>query len=360
MAKRALISVSNKDGVVEFARGLEELGYEIVSTGGTYDTLVQAGIKVVKVAEVTGFPEILDGRVKTLHPAVHGGILAKRSPDHLEQLQMHGIQTIDIVAVNLYPFRETVLRPGVTLEEAIENIDIGGPTMVRAAAKNWEGVAIVVDGGDYIALAGEMQANAGALTRKTRFALAKKAFTHTAAYDAAIGNYLTCRELEGEPRAYPDVLTLQWSKAQDMRYGENPHQRAAFYVDGSRRPGVASGVVTALVFDGDADVIEILLDNPKGMLKSGMFAEVHLPTMVRHQVVAVPQEAVVAKGARRVVYVVDSKSVAHERPVTVGVENENLAEITEGLKAGEPVVVKGSTLIRDGDKVKVVAGGVDK
>ena len=150
------------------------------------------------------------------------------------------IPLIDLVVVNLYPFRETVAKPGCSLEDAVENIDIGGPTMVRAAAKNWEGVAVVVDAADYPALAAEMQANVGALSRKTRFALAKKAFTHTAAYDAAIGNYLTCRELDAEPRAYPDVLTLQWTKAQDMRYGENPHQSAAFYRDETPAAGTLS------------------------------------------------------------------------------------------------------------------------
>ncbi|HHV77428.1 MAG TPA: bifunctional phosphoribosylaminoimidazolecarboxamide formyltransferase/IMP cyclohydrolase [Syntrophothermus lipocalidus] len=224
MAKRALISVSNKDGVVEFARGLEELGYEIVSTGGTYDTLVQAGIKVVKVAEVTGFPEILDGRVKTLHPAVHGGILAKRSPDHLEQLQMHGIQTIDIVAVNLYPFRETVLRPGVTLEEAIENIDIGGPAMIRAAAKNYRYVIVVVRPEDYGRVLDELKGK-GDLDEQHRLRLAFAAFSHTAAYDAMVSSYLAGLLGIG----FPEEVAFAGEKVYELRYGENPHQKAAFY-----------------------------------------------------------------------------------------------------------------------------------
>lgn len=238
---RALLSVSDKTGLLAFAQTLAAHGVELLSTGGTAKLLCDAGLKVIDVGDYTGFPEMLDGRVKTLHPKVHGGILANRLlPAHMSAVEAAKIPLIDLVVVNLYPFRETVAKPGCALEDAIENIDIGGPTMVRAAAKNWEGVAIVVDGGDYAALSEEMATNAGALSRKTRFTLAKKAFTHTAAYDAAIGNYLTCRELEGEPRAYPDVLTLQWNKAQDMRYGENPHQRAAFYRDETPAPGTLS------------------------------------------------------------------------------------------------------------------------
>ena len=238
---RALLSVSDKSGLLEFAQSLAAHGVELLSTGGTAKLIRDAGLTVIDVGDYTGFPEMLDGRVKTLHPKVHGGILANRLlPEHMSAVEAANIPLIDLVVVNLYPFRETVAKPGCSLEDAIENIDIGGPTMVRAAAKNWEGVAIVVDAADYAALADEMKANAGALLRKTRFALAKKAFTHTAAYDAAIGNYLTCRELEGEPRAYPDVLTMQWTKAQDMRYGENPHQSAAFYRDETPAAGSLS------------------------------------------------------------------------------------------------------------------------
>jgi phosphoribosylaminoimidazolecarboxamide formyltransferase / IMP cyclohydrolase len=239
--KRALLSVSDKTGLLDFAKALASHGVELLSTGGTAKMIRDAGLNVIDVGDYTGFPEMLDGRVKTLHPKVHGGILANRLlPAHMSAVDAAKIPLIDLVVVNLYPFRETVAKPGCTLEDAIENIDIGGPTMVRAAAKNWEGVAIVVDSGDYECLTQEMKSNAGALSRKTRFALAKKAFTHTAAYDAAIGNYLTCRELEGEPRAYPDVLTLQWTKAQDMRYGENPHQSAAFYRDETPAAGTLS------------------------------------------------------------------------------------------------------------------------
>ncbi len=235
---RALLSVSDKAGLADFARALAAHGVELLSTGGTAKLLRDAGLAVIDVGDYTGFPEMLDGRVKTLHPKVHGGILANRLlPEHMRAVEAAGIPLIDLVVVNLYPFRETVARAGCTLEDAIENIDIGGPTMVRAAAKNWEGVAIVVDPRDYGRLADELAANAGTLSRETRFALARKAFAHTAAYDAAVANYLTARELDGATRAFPDTLTLQWHKREDMRYGENPHQQAAFYVDEAPAPG---------------------------------------------------------------------------------------------------------------------------
>jgi phosphoribosylaminoimidazolecarboxamide formyltransferase / IMP cyclohydrolase len=230
--KQALISVSDKSGVVEFARGIAERGIRILSTGGTARLLKESGIAVVEVGDYTGFPEMLDGRVKTLHPKIHGGILARRElPAHLTAIENAGIAPIDLVVVNLYPFAQTIARPGCTLEEAVENIDIGGPTMVRAAAKNYPGVAVVTDPGDYGRVLDEMGARNGALSLETRFALAKKAFVHTAAYDAAIGNYLTSRDAEGSSAPFPDRLTLQWHKVQDMRYGENPHQQAAFYRD---------------------------------------------------------------------------------------------------------------------------------
>lgn len=224
MAKRALVSVSNKEGVVEFARGLEKLGYEIISTGGTFQTLQEAGIKVTKVADVTGFPEILDGRVKTLHPAIHGGILARRSDEHLRQLETAGIKTIDVVAVNLYPFRETVSRPGVTLEEAIENIDIGGPAMVRAAAKNYQHVIVIVKP-EYYGLVLKELGEKGDLTQELRLKLAMEAFSHTASYDSVISAYLA--GLLGVE--FPEVFSLSGEKVYELRYGENPHQKAAFY-----------------------------------------------------------------------------------------------------------------------------------
>ena len=228
--KQALISVSDKSGLAEFARALAARGVRILSTGGTARALEESGVGVIEVGDYTGFPEMLDGRVKTLHPKIHGGILARRDvPAHLAAIEQAGIGPIDLVVVNLYPFAQTVARPGCTLAEAVENIDIGGPTMVRAAAKNYPGVAVITDPGDYSRVMDELEARNGALSLETRFALAKKSFAHTAAYDAAIGNYLTSLDPNGRAAAFPDRLTLQWHKAQEMRYGENPHQQAAFY-----------------------------------------------------------------------------------------------------------------------------------
>lgn len=189
MTRRAMISVSNKEGVVEFAKALSELGYEIVSTGGTFKTIKEGGVSVRYVTEITGFPEILDGRVKTLNPYVHGGILARRTPEHLKQLAEHNITPIDIVAVNLYPFKETIAKPNVTLQDAIENIDIGGPTMVRAAAKNNESVTIIVNPARYNEIISELKEK-GEVSADTRLKLAAEAFTHTAEYDTYISNYL--------------------------------------------------------------------------------------------------------------------------------------------------------------------------
>ena len=229
---RALISVSDNTGVVEFAQPLAAAGVEILSTGGTAKLLAEKNIPVIEVADYTGFPEMLDGRVKTLHPKVHGGILGRRDlPEHVAKMKEHGIGNIDLVCVNLYPFEATIANPDCSLEEAIENIDIGGPTMVRSAAKNWAHVAIVTDSADYAALSAELKTNGGSLTRATRFELAKKAFTHTAAYDGAISNYLTALTDNHERAAFPNRLNVQFVKVQDMRYGENPHQAAAFYRD---------------------------------------------------------------------------------------------------------------------------------
>ncbi|MFZ5590459.1 MAG: bifunctional phosphoribosylaminoimidazolecarboxamide formyltransferase/IMP cyclohydrolase [Bacillota bacterium] len=222
---RALLSVSDKTGLTDFARGLIELGFEIVSTGGTAKALREAGLEVTYVSDVTGFPEILDGRVKTLHPRVHGGILARRTPAHMEQLAAQGIVPIDLVAVNLYPFRQTVARPGVTLEEAIENIDIGGPAMVRAAAKNHESVLVVVNPSRYGEVLAALQNNT--VSMELRRSLALEAFSHTAAYDAAIANYLA--GVSGWEM--PAALTVSFELVQPLRYGENPHQAAAFYRD---------------------------------------------------------------------------------------------------------------------------------
>ena len=229
---QALLSVSDKSGVVDFARGLAARGVKLLSTGGTAKALAAAGLPVTDVGSYTGFPEMLDGRVKTLHPKVHAGILARRElPAHAAALHEHAIPTIDLVVVNLYPFRATVSKPECSLEDAIENIDIGGPTMVRAAAKNWPHVGVVVDPADYAAILAELDSGHGALSDATRFTLMRKAFAHTAAYDGAIANWLTARDVAGQAQALPDSLHLTGTKVQDLRYGENPHQIAAFYRD---------------------------------------------------------------------------------------------------------------------------------
>jgi phosphoribosylaminoimidazolecarboxamide formyltransferase/IMP cyclohydrolase len=240
--RTALVSVSDKAGLAEFARGLARFKIKILSTGGTAKLLAEHGIAATEVADHTGFPEMLDGRVKTLHPRLHAGILARRdSPAHMAAIKAAGIEPIDLVAVNLYPFAQTVASPGCTLAEAIENIDVGGPSMLRAGAKNYAGVAVVTDPSDYPGLIEEMKEHGGALSEATRFALAQKAFAHSAAYDAAIGNYLTAFESDGKPAPFPRRLTLQFEKLQDVRYGENPHQAGAFYRDGDPVPGGIAG-----------------------------------------------------------------------------------------------------------------------
>jgi len=238
MLERALISVSKKDGITEFARGLENLGLEIVSTGGTARALREAGIAVKDISELTGFPEILDGRVKTLHPKVHGGLLGIRSnPNHLRQMAEQQISPIDLVIVNLYPFEETAAKPGIQFEEVIENIDIGGPSMIRSAAKNFQDVAVVVDPSDYKWVLEELRQKPDGLSIESRFALARKAFNLTAGYDAAIASHLFQRyNEEGSFKlreGFPQKLLLSLDKVSDLRYGENPHQRAAFYREGS-------------------------------------------------------------------------------------------------------------------------------
>ncbi len=236
--KTALLSVSDKTGLIEFARGLASFGVAMLSTGGTAKLLRDSGISVTEVSDHTGFPEMLDGRVKTLHPKVHGGILARRDvPAHVEAIKSAGIAPIDLVVVNLYPFSQTVARAGCTLDEAIENIDIGGPAMVRSAAKNHAHVAVVTDPADYAAILGEMRAANGAVGETTRFRLAQKAFSHTAAYDGAISNYLTALGTDGARAAFPQRLNLNFELAQTLRYGENPHQNAAFYRDLEPAPG---------------------------------------------------------------------------------------------------------------------------
>lgn len=237
---RALISVSDKTGIVEFAKELVALGVEIISTGGTYNTLKNEGLDVIGISEVTGFPECLDGRVKTLHPAIHAGILNIRDNEqHQKQMQDLGLSSIDLVVVNLYPFKETILKEDVTLAEAIENIDIGGPTMLRSAAKNNNDVSVIVDPKDYAVVLDELKM-AGKVSKETNFYLATKVFEHTANYDTMIANYL--REQRGD-YSLPNTLTVSYEKVQDMRYGENPHQVAAFYKEVGKTKGTLADAI---------------------------------------------------------------------------------------------------------------------
>jgi phosphoribosylaminoimidazolecarboxamide formyltransferase / IMP cyclohydrolase len=244
---QALISVSDKTGIVEFAQALHTLGIRLVSTGGTAKLLADAGLPVTEVAQVTDFPEMLDGRVKTLHPKVHGGLLARRDlPEHMAALKAHGIDEIDLLVVNLYPFETTVATPGCTLEDAIENIDIGGPAMVRSAAKNWKHVGVLTDASQYAPVLDELK-TAGKLSDKTRFALSVAAFNRISSYDGAISDYLSSILEGGERTAFPAQSNGRFVKLQDLRYGENPHQQAAFYRDLHPAPGT---LVTARQLGG--------------------------------------------------------------------------------------------------------------
>ncbi len=244
---RALISVSDKTGIVALAQELAALGVVLISTGGTAKLLADAGLKVSEVAELTGFPEMLDGRVKTLHPRVHGGLLARRDvPEHMAALKEHAIETIDLLIVNLYPFEATVAKAGCTLEDAIENIDIGGPAMVRSAAKNWQDVAVLTDASQYAGVVAEIKAQ-GSVSKKTRFALSVAAFNRISNYDAAISDYLSSIQEDGSHSAFPAQSNGRFVKLQDLRYGENPHQSAAFYRDLHPAPG---SLVTAVQLQG--------------------------------------------------------------------------------------------------------------
>lgn len=241
---RALISVSDKTGIVELAKEFVSLGIEIISTGGTYSKLKEAGVKAIEISELTGFPECLDGRVKTLHPIVHAGLLAMRSkPEHMKQLKELKIETIDIVVVNLYPFKATILKDGVKREEAVENIDIGEPTMLRSAAKNYQDVAVVVDPRDYETVLAELKSD-GKVSLDTKFYLMQKVFMHTSNYDTMIADYL---KKERKDEAFPETLTMTFEKVQDMRYGENPHQSAAFYREIGKKKG---SIVDAVQLNG--------------------------------------------------------------------------------------------------------------
>lgn len=236
--KQALISVSNKTGIIELAKKLHQFGINIISSGGTAKLLQEAGVAVTEVSEYTSFPEMLDGRVKTLHPKIHAGILSRMDlPEHQQAIQKAGIPPIELVIVNLYPFAETIARANCTLEQAIENIDIGGPTLIRAAAKNYQHVTVITDPDDYPVLLAEMESGSGTVELARRFQFAQKAFSHTARYDSAISNYLTSIDSSNQHRSFPDCLNLNFNIIQSLRYGENPHQEAAFYRDAIDLPG---------------------------------------------------------------------------------------------------------------------------
>ncbi|HTJ47388.1 MAG TPA: bifunctional phosphoribosylaminoimidazolecarboxamide formyltransferase/IMP cyclohydrolase [Kofleriaceae bacterium] len=330
MPRRALVSVSDKRGVVEFARGLAELGFEILSTGGTAKLLADAGIRVRQVSDYTGFPEMLDGRVKTLHPKIHGGLLGRDTPAHQQEMKANAIEPIDLVVVNLYPFEATIAKGNVPLHEAIENIDIGGPSMLRSAAKNHERVAVVVDPSDYDSVIAELRAANGALTAQRRLALARKAFSHTSAYDAAIAAYLSSIDdaaadaADAAParRDFPDTLGVQWRRLYDLRYGENPHQQASFYADARSplaaqtqdRPTIAAGLVLGgkqlsynnildldaalgLVLElGDPAAVIVKHNNPCGVASDASLAEAYAraracdPTSAFGGIVAINRE----------------------------------------------------------------------
>lgn len=287
LPSRALLSVSDKQGLADFARTLHTHGLELVSTGGTAQTLLDAGLSVLDVASVTGFPEMLDGRVKTLHPRIHAGILARRDrPEHLEQLALHDINRFDFVVVNLYPFAATIARPDVTFAEALENIDIGGPTLIRAAAKNFQHVVVVTDPADYEPLAAELT-HTGGISAATRYRLACKAFAHTARYDQMIADFLANRtqfeEATGQVQlqpaeTFPPRLSLVLHRQQALRYGENPHQAAALYV----RADSAGGVAAARQLQGKELSFNNLLDADAAWGLVGEFRAVAACVIVKH------------------------------------------------------------------------------
>jgi len=276
--KRALISVSDKTGIEEFARALQGLGVEILSTGGTARLLADAGVQVTEVSDYTGFPEMMDGRVKTLHPKVHGGILGRRGTDDAV-MSDNGISAIDLVVVNLYPFEQTVAREDCDLSMAIENIDIGGPAMLRAAAKNHADVTVVADSADYALVLEEMQQNGGAVTDATRYTLAVKTFEHTARYDGAIANYLGAINAEGEHADFPRTINFQFRQVQTMRYGENPHQRAAFFVE---HGPVEASVSTARQIQGKELSYNNVADTDAALECVKAFSEAPACVIVKH------------------------------------------------------------------------------
>jgi phosphoribosylaminoimidazolecarboxamide formyltransferase/IMP cyclohydrolase len=309
--ERALISVSDKKGLVEFARALVEMGIEIVSTGGTASLLRAHQVPARDVSELTGFPEMMDGRVKTLHPKIHGGILAVRgNAEHAASMKGHGIAAIDLVVVNLYPFQGTVSR-GAPFDEIVENIDIGGPSLLRAAAKNHAAVGVVVDPDDYGALIEELRANDRSLSDATRFRLFRKAFAHTAAYDGAISNYFSSLDEERKPTPWGAVTNIQLTKVQDMRYGENPHQRAAFYSSGDATGPSLAG---AKQLQGKELSFNNILD-----------ADAALSTVLEFS-----ETAAVA--------------IKHTNPCGVALSQESLADAFRKAKACDPVSIFGGVL----------------
>ena len=394
----ALLSVSDKTGIVDFARALHQRGVKLLSTGGTAKLLAESGLPVTEVSEVTGFPEMLDGRVKTLHPRIHGGLLARRDvPAHMAALKEHGIATIDLLVINLYPFAQATARPDCTLEDAIENIDIGGPAMLRAAAKNWQDVAVVIDPTDYPQVLAEM--DGAGLTRKTKFALARKVYAHTAAYDGMITNYLSAiedgaeeRTAEVPPRStYPNVYTLQLHKTQDMRYGENPHQSAAFYREAAAAPGTLSqwqqlqgkelsynNIADAdaawecvKAFDGPACVI-VKHANPCGVAVGATALEAYLkalktdPTSAFGGILALNRPLDVAvvdaiNAAKQFVEVAIAPSVTPEaRALLAAKQNLRVLEVplSKQSNALDFKRVGGGMLLQSADAIDMVDGGL--
>ena len=394
MPLTALLSVSDKTGIVDFARELHGAGVKLLSTGGTAKLLADAGLPVTEVSEVTGFPEMLDGRVKTLHPRIHGGLLARRDlPAHMAALQQHGIGTIDLLIVNLYPFAQATARPDCTLEDAIENIDIGGPAMLRAAAKNWQDVAVVIDPADYPRVLSELKA--GKIERNTKFMLAKKVYAHTAAYDGMITNYLTALE-EGAENAtasvpakqeYPEVFNLQLVKTQGLRYGENPHQSAAFYRDARPVEGTLAhwtqlqgkelsynNIADAdaawecvKTFDAPACVI-VKHANPCGVAVGGTAIEAYAkafktdPTSAFGGIIAFNQPldgAAAAEVVKQFVEVIIAPKITREaREVFAGRQNVRLLEVplSRQSNALDFKRVGGGMLLQSADAKNVAAG----
>lgn len=361
---RALLSVSDKAGIVDFARTLGHHSVELVSTGGTAKALADAGLAVRDVADVTGFPEMMDGRVKTLHPHVHGGLLSVRdNAEHQAAAAEHGIQAIDLLVVNLYPFEKTVAA-GASRDVAIENIDIGGPAMIRAAAKNHDGVAVVVDPGDYACIAEELAANNGALCLATRARLAQKAFARTAAYDAAISNYLGLPEpndaIPQSGQAFPSTFTVQFNKVDDLRYGENPHQDAAFYVDGEARAGT---VASARQLQGKALSFNNLADTDAALSCIKAFTDKPTCVIVKHANPCGVAEAETLLAAYQRAYETDSESafggiIALNQPLDAETASAIVAQQFVEVIVAPSVATDALAVLADKANVRVLATGV--